>query len=229
MTDTRTITVRTHGRYLVEAAKDRPRALIVGFHGYAEPAEDQLRRLKSIPDSERLLLVSVQALNRFYRRRTQDVIASWMTRQDRDLAIVDNLAYVSGVLDAVLGEWPYPAAPILYAGFSQGAAMAYRAACARGGRPGAVIALGGDVPPELDQPALARVPAVLLGRGARDDWYTQEKMTADESRLQAAGVNVRAVTLDAGHEWTETFSREAARFIDALLSTRQSSVEHHRK
>ena len=46
------------------------------------------------------MLVSVQGLHRFYQRRTNEVIASWMTRQDRELAIADNLAYVEGVIDA---------------------------------------------------------------------------------------------------------------------------------
>jgi len=44
----RTIAVETHGRYLVEVpAGGGPWPLLVGFHGYAEAAEDQLARLRS--------------------------------------------------------------------------------------------------------------------------------------------------------------------------------------
>ena len=42
----------------------------------------------------------MQAPNRFYDR-DDDVVASWMTKEDRELAIADNVAYVSAVLGAV--------------------------------------------------------------------------------------------------------------------------------
>src|ERR1700716_1960617 len=102
----RTIAANTHGRYLVvPAAAAAPAGLLVGFHGYAEGAEMQLERLRAIPGSDRWRLVAIQGLHRFYQRRTNEVIASWMTRQDRELAIADNLAYVNAVIDAVDREY----------------------------------------------------------------------------------------------------------------------------
>jgi len=71
--------------------------MLVGFHGYAENAEAQLERLRGIPESARWLSISVQGLHRFYQRRTNLVVASWMTSQDREVAIRDNLAYVADV------------------------------------------------------------------------------------------------------------------------------------
>jgi predicted esterase len=218
----------THGRYLVRAPdQPGPVPLLVGFHGYAEAAETQLDRLGSIPGADRWLLVSIQGLHRFYRRRSADVVSSWMTRQDRDLALADNAAYVSAVLDAVTAV---PAAgrdavsaPVVFAGFSQGVAMAFRAACfllshkeqwRRLNRGISVIALGGDVPPELEREALAPLSSVLLGRGARDEWYTDAKWRSDTERLQRADVEVDAHELDAAHEWTADFSRAAGVFLD---------------
>ncbi len=97
----RTIAASTHGRYLIEPpATPGVAPLLVGFHGYAEGAEAQFDRLRAIPGADRWRIASIQGLNRFYQRRTNDVIAGWMTRQDRELAIADNLAYVA----AVIGE-----------------------------------------------------------------------------------------------------------------------------
>src|SRR5262249_28946647 len=125
----RTIAAATHGRYLVvPAAADRgPAPMLIGFHGYGEGAEQQLERLRTIPSIGAWTVVSVQPLNRFYERRTDTVVASWMTRQDRELAIADNLAYVASVLDA---EWTarLGSRGVVFAGFSQGVAMAFRAA-----------------------------------------------------------------------------------------------------
>jgi len=65
---------------------------------------------------------------------------------------------------------------------------------------------------------LARIPAVLIGQGARDEWYSSEKRSSDETRLRAAGVNVQNIVLDAGHEWTAEFSEACARFLDLISS-----------
>jgi predicted esterase len=220
MAEERTIAVGSHGRYLVapparwtSTAVGAP--LLVGFHGYAEDAELHLERLRSIPGADRWLTVSVQGLHRFYRGRSRDVVASWMTRQNRDLVIPDNLFYVSAVIDAVRSEWG-AGTPLVFAGFSQGVAMAFRAAALGRHQANGIVALGGDVPPDLDTYSLARIPEALIGRGERDDWYSPQKFADDEARLRAAGTNVVLATFDGGHEWTADFNRVAAAFLDRL-------------
>ena len=198
----RSLSTGTHGRYLVvPPAAAGPAPIVMGFHGYAEGAEAQLERLRAIPGTERWLLVSVQGLNRFYQRRTNEVVAGWMTRQDRELAIADNLAYVAGVMDAVDREWP-GAPRIVLAGFSQGVAMMFRAAAAAAKPVDGVVAVGGDVPPELERAALARVRAALVCRGMRDEWYTSATFDNDVRRLRDAGTDVRPLLFEAGHEWS---------------------------
>ena len=213
----RTIETRTHGRYLVEppaAAGAAP--LLVAFHGYAELAEQGLERLRAIPGADRWLLVSIQGLNRFYQRRGNEVVAGWMTRPDRELAIADNLAYVAGVVDAVAREWPTSPA-LVFSGFSQGVAMALRAAACSPRTVAGVIAVGGDIPPEISDADLARVGAVLLCRGTADAWYTAEKHAADVARLRRAGVEPRSIEFDGGHEWGDAVVQAAARFLGSVL------------
>ncbi len=199
----RTIEVVTHGRYLVEPPTvPGAAATVVAFHGYGEAAEQALDRLRAMRDADRRLLVAVQGLNRFYQRRTDEVIAGWMTRQDRELAIADNLEYVRRVVDAVAAEWRTSGA-IVFAGFSQGTAMAFRAAAASPLRVDAVIAVGGDIPPEIDDAGLRRAARVLICRGHSDAWYTSDKLAADAWRLRRADVDTRLVEFDGGHEWGE--------------------------
>jgi predicted esterase len=57
---------------------------------------------------------------------------------------------------------------------------------------------------------------VLIGRGIRDEWYTEEKAKADEQRLRACGVNVKVITIDAGHEWSKEFALAASGFIESI-------------
>jgi predicted esterase len=193
-----------HGRYLHE---DRgAERLMVGFHGYAENAEANFAELARIPGIERWSVVSVQALHPFYTR-SGEVVANWMTKLDRELAIADNLAYVRSVLAAV-------GAPrtLVFSGFSQGASMAARAAahidCA------ALILLGGDVPPDVQRDDV-RLPPVLLARGRRDDWYTDQKFQADLAWLEPRTRVTRCV-FEGGHEWSDPFREAAGELLFAL-------------
>lgn len=208
----RTIAVTTHGRYLViPPTTSGPAPMLVGFHGYAEDAETQLERLRAIPEASEWLRISIQGLHRFYQRRMDRVVASWMTRQDRDLAIADNAAYVQGCSDAAASEWPASTVRV-FAGFSQGVAMAFRAAASSTGTTG-VIAVGGDIPPELCLEDLKRISAVLLVRGMSDEWYTKEKLADDEDRLRKAGVRFRAIEFAGGHEWSAEVSAAASSLL----------------
>ena len=213
MSVARTIRAAIHGRYLVDgaaAADQRLAGMLIGCHGYGESAEAQLARLQAISGLDGWVRVSVQALHRFYRGRSQEVVASWMTRQDRELMIADNVAYVSSVVAEVSAGLETPR--LVFAGFSQGVATAFRAACASTA-PCAVIALGGDIPPELDSRRLAWLRRVLIGRGTRDEWYAADKHASDVDRLREAGTPVEPLTLDAGHEWTAEFSAAVSRFL----------------
>ena len=198
---TANVATTVHGRYLHE---DRgPERLLVGFHGYAETAEVNFAELQKLPGIERWSVVSIQALHPFYTR-TGDVVASWMTKLDRELAIADNLAYVRNVL----AQLPAPR-QLVFAGFSQGATMASRVAahidCA------GLILLGGDVPPEVKNDG-ARMPPVLLARGTRDDWYTQEKFDADVAFLTPR-TSVTQLVFEGGHEWSDAFRAAAGEFL----------------
>ena len=213
--EVRTIETAIHGRYLVR----RPDApgqwpAIFTFHGYAEDAAVNLAAVQRIPGIAEWLIVAVQALHPFYTKK-QQIVASWMTSLDRELAVDDNVRYVRSVFDAVTREFAINPGIVL-AGFSQGAAMAYRAAAHMPGAAG-VIALGGDVPPDITSRSdRSTLPPVLLGRGTADEWYTERHMAADIERLHTLAASVDVCVFPGGHEWTEIFAREAGGFLARL-------------
>ncbi len=202
-----TIPATIHGRYVVRDGP--PERLLLGFHGYAQTAEKSLADLELIPGASDWTIVAIQALSRFYLGRTPETVASWMTSQDRELVIADNINYVR----SVVARLP-PAEIIVVAGFSQGAAMAYRAA-AHLDRVVGIIALGADVPRDVTGP----LPPLLIGRGERDQWYGEEKFKKDLKSLEGRAV-VRTVVFDGLHEWTDAFRSAAGEFLARLL-TRQ--------
>jgi len=206
----RQIVTRVHGHYLLELPP-APAGCLVGFHGYGETAERHLAELRRIPGAAGWALCAVQALHPFYNRQGE-VIASWMTRFNRDQAIADNVGYVAGVVAEVRRELPAGTC-LVYLGFSQGAAMAYRAAAVCGHPCQGVIVLGGDLPPELGLRDLTGFPPVLLGRGSSEEWYDAAKMEHDVELLRAKGVDIHPLIFQGGHEWTDEFRAAAARFL----------------
>ena len=214
MSDVISIATRTHGRVLLERGTGD--GLLLGFHGYYEGADVHMARLREIPGSGAWTLVSVQGLHRFYRGRSHDVVASLMTRQDRELAIADNIAYADAVLDSVKGAaW---GGVVVCVGFSQGAAMAFRAATRARVAAAGIVAVGADVPPDVRDDADVQVPPVLLIRGSRDELYTKAMFDADATALSARGTDVRALTIDAPHDWTADIAREAGHFLRRFSS-----------
>ena len=199
--DTRTISTGTHGRYLVEIP-DHSRATLVGFHGYQENASIMFDVLRQIAGPRSIGLVSIQGLHRFYTRANDTVIASWMTKEDRELAIADNVAWVDTVLDRLELEFGAPRA-IVFAGFSQGVAMVYRAGLLARRSCAAIVASGGDVPPEMKTMASRPWPRVLAATGARDEWYTPARLEGDMSFVRARRPDARTLVFDGGHEWSD--------------------------
>ena len=208
--ETRTIEARTHGRYLVQPPRVGGRSpLLVGFHGYGENAATHMAMLTRIAGTEGWLIVAVQGLHRFYTRGG-DVVASWMTREDRELAIADNVAYVGQVIDAVRAEFAagdVPRLRRLLTGHRDGFSRR------RTFRANALIVVGGDVPPDLAAGTPVSLPPVLYGRGRRDDLYTAEQHARDVATLERLGVTVESVTFDGGHDMAPEFLAAAARTI----------------
>jgi predicted esterase len=207
------IPVTTHGRVLIDegvpAGADR---LLVGCHGYAQSADEMMELLRSIPAGPSWTRVAIQALHRFYRGRTEITVASWMTRQNRDLLIADNVAYVNAAIGEVVAGRAIER--LVFCGFSQGVAMAFRGALLGARKADAVLALGGDVPTELLADPAVIFPRVLLARGTHDEWYTDRKLRDDEARLLQRGARVETVTFDGGHEWHGDFAARVGGILE---------------
>lgn len=209
------VPARAHGRVVIrDAAFDGKRSrLLLAFHGYAQRAEWMIDALAPVPGIDRWTIASIQALHPFYSRNN-DVVASWMTKEDRELAIAENVDYVDEATVALQRE--RRADVIVCVGFSQGGAMAWRAGMLGRRRADGIVSLAADIPPELHDAPAANFPISLIAGGTRDDWYTEEKMQADVRLLKAKAAPHGSVRFDGGHEWTDEFRRELGKFLDAL-------------
>ena len=108
---------------------------------------------------------------------------------------------------------------LVYLGYSQGAAMAWRAALLGGRRIDGLVTLGGEVPPEFAVRPLGECPPVLLGRGRQDTRYPAPRFTSDVEMLAARFVAIEPCEVEGGHEWSDGFAEEVGRFLSRLVRT----------
>jgi predicted esterase len=204
---------RVHGRYFVRPPHaGAPEGWLVGFHGQGQTADAFLEALERVPRGPGWLVASVQGLNRHYAGRSQAIVANWMTSQDRELAIADNVGWVDTVLDRLEAEFGAPHA-IVFAGFSQGVAMAYRAGLLGRRECAGIVAGCGDVPPELESAATRHWPRVLAATGAGDTWYTPARLEEDMAFLRTHRPDARMLVFDGGHEWTDALAGAAGALL----------------
>ncbi|MCH7667327.1 MAG: phospholipase [Acidobacteria bacterium] len=215
--DTFQVATQVRGRALLRRATESQAPLLVGFHGYGENAERLLEAIVEIPGVSTWHVASLQALHPFYNSKTGEVVASWMTKLDRELAIEDNIQYVARALEQVEKRLEIEG-PTVFLGFSQGTAMAYRAAGSAGHACDGLIALTGDAPAEITDPSICVPSRVLIGRGTDDPWYDEAKMESDLARLQGRGIEVEVCVFEGGHEWTTEFRGAARDFLRSLRS-----------
>ena len=73
-----------------------------------------------------------------------------------------------------------------------------------------MIVLAADVPPDVT----SNMPRALIGRGVRDEWYSDAKLKKDLKFL----TDVETCIFDGGHEWTDEFREAAAKFLERMAS-----------
>lgn len=219
--ETHVVEARTHGRFRVRPPAGAARGVVVGFHGYLQDAADFLADFGAVPGAEAWAVVAVDALHAFYPRNSGSgrVVRGWMTRDLREEAIADNVAYVRGVLDACRRRFGWRL-PVVAVGFSQGASMAWRAALLAGHEVAGVAALGGDIPPELARlPAASPFPRrALLARGESDEWYSAARLAADGELLATRAVELHTLVGPGGHEWTDAFRAALGELLAAAAA-----------
>ena len=177
-------------------------------HGYGQLAATFLKSFEKVATPGRCI-VAPEALSRFYldaSRKPGDaeprVGASWMTREDREREIDDQVSYLDALADRVRPGAQTTRVRLRVLGFSQGVATVVRWLDRGVVRADEVILWAGSFPPDVD---LARFAArlgttpVVLVVGTRDQLAPWAAADATADRLVGAGLSARLVSFDGGH------------------------------
>ena len=185
------------------------RDLWIVCHGYGQLAAKFLEPFLPLETPWRRI-VAPEGLSRFYLDRSRvgvntqaGVGATWMTREDREHEIEDQIAYLDVLLDQVQPETSASSVRLRLLGFSQGVATVTRW-LVRGRRVRAdeVILWAGSVPADVDLSMLASRLAgapVVFAVGTRDELAPWAAADVELGRFTGAGIQARLVTFAGGH------------------------------
>jgi predicted esterase len=164
-------------------------------------------------------IIAPEALSRYYlddtrggSHATSAVGATWMTREDRESEIADQVSYLDALSDAVSAAVPPGATRLTVLGFSQGVATVCRWIDRGRTRPDRLICWGGAVPDDvrLGTGAPLRHPSLWLVAGSRDIYATADRVAQQQSVLRAAGVAFSWLSFDGGHRLDDDTLRRLA-------------------
>ena len=182
-------------------------AIWIACHGYGQLAAALARALEPIAHGTRVL-VAPEGLSRFYldeplKRHGADspVGASWMTREDREHEIADQVAYLDSLAATVRREVP-SATQLVVLGFSQGVATVCRWLAHGGTRAHWLILWSGPLPRDLPMDRGAQLfggARITLVAGDADRVVPPQSLERDLAALRGLGLDAELVRHAGGH------------------------------
>lgn len=118
----------------------------VVLHGYGMLSEFFIKKFKKL-ENKNTLILAPEALNRFYIDTNYGRVgASWMTKDERQDDIKENIKYLNTLMDQIIKEIGHNRLKINVLGFSQGGATACRWLFKSGLKFENLIMWAGDIP-----------------------------------------------------------------------------------
>lgn len=194
------ITVPRTARYHTLGGPHTAKAIWIVLHGYGHLARYFLRSFADLEQD--LLIAAPEGLSRYYTDKEHTRVgATWMTREDREHEIADQIIYLDRLAEELRNRCP-AGIPLRVLGFSQGVATACRWLCSGTSSAEHLVLWGGNMPPELHESLLGdkfRTMHVHLVHGEKDPLVPMETLAASEARLRAANVPHTTHRFDGAH------------------------------
>lgn len=197
---TRKLTVPKTARYFLSGEPTRAtREVVFVCHGYAQLADSFITSFDAIADEHRLI-VAPEGLHRFYQRGGYDtVVASWMTKVDRQDDIHDYITWLDMAAADVLISCP-PGIKITVLGFSQGAATAARWAASGMTPIDHLILWCGFFPPDMPAEKPLKCGKLTVVTASDDKFISAEEEQKQLERMKSVFTTYQHIRFTGTHE-----------------------------
>lgn len=190
------IEVRKTARYFMYGDATQPyNEIVFVLHGYGMQANEFLKSFEALHIPGRLI-IAPEGLSRFYRKAfSGDVVASWMTKEDRLNEINDYILYLEDLFDKFSAN---TAAKKVVLGFSQGATTASRWLMNGKSRVDDFVVWCGEFAPDIHE-FPTHYPRIWHVSAQRDEFIPQERFKKQREFLLSIGFEVMDYSFDDGH------------------------------
>ena len=196
----RNITVAKTARYFLLGETSRSnQTLLIVCHGYAQLADEFLKSFEGL-HHDNLLIVAPEGLHRFYAKgSTEKVVASWMTKEDRENDIRDYVSFLDQLLEELN---PENFKRIILLGFSQGAATASRWASLGKSRNKIheLILFCGFFPPDLPPSGIPETMQLNVVTASDDRFISPEQESKQLEEMRKLNPQLKHIRFEGKHE-----------------------------
>lgn len=176
--------------------------IIFALHGYGQLSEFFLKKLSSLFSEDRLFVVPEATNYAYLEGFSGRVGANWMTRHERESAILNNYHFLNKILETLWIKYSEkPKLKVL--GFSQGTATATRWVSQLSIPVESLILWGGgfahDLEPSKTKERLKDCNC-YLAFGDQDNFITADSIQKQAELVKELGINAKKVPYNGGHE-----------------------------
>lgn len=189
-------TPRTSRYYTLKNSEIPIDTVLFVLHGYGMSAAKFLEEFKAVLEPG-MMIVAPEGLSRYYRKgHSGDVVASWMTKDDREHEITDYVKYLDGVYNRVVENENVKSVVL---GFSQGASTASRWTVLGNCHHQALLIWAGEFAPEITQDIDNKM-IVWNICGDQDEFIDLNRHKQQTNRLRDLNFTTHEVVFNGRHQ-----------------------------
>ncbi len=199
----KTVKFQTRGRYIVQGDATHASHIVVALHGQGMLAKYFSQKFTCL-ETQGYAIIVPEALHYYYLEGFSGRVgASWMTSENRAMAIANYSVYLQTILDEVLDNNKHPEVAVSVLGFSQGTATASRWVCQSNFNLKKLILWGGALPPDLEK---EKIKQRLSGNqlyhvlGSDDAYLTDKKVIELKNMITHYELTSQFITYKGGHK-----------------------------
>jgi predicted esterase len=189
-------------RYSTLGDSKKAKILLYVLHGYGQLSPYFIRKFNFLSDN--YFIVAHEGMHRFYLQGTSGRVgASWMTKEDREIDIADNINWLNELDRSINDLGKFERTVIL--GFSQGGATAARWYYSNKIKVNQLILWASVFPSDIDPPEISTINStrnIFFVVGKEDEYYTIFEQQEIIKNYQDKGF--RTLTFNGKHDIDRT-------------------------
>lgn len=199
--------LKTARYFILGEASEQIKQVWFVCHGYAQLANYFLKNFEALNDGK-TLIIAPEGLHRFYWKGfSEKVVASWMTKEDRENDITDYVNYLNVVYSEVMETLKNKNVNVNVLGFSQGTATVCRWLANSKVEADNLILWAGAFPDDMnfktDKMVLDKLKTYLVV-GDADEFINEEGVEKHSNLLKENDIKFELIRFKGKHEIDKT-------------------------